>query len=458
MLLKYLDIQDLIEAAIFYFSIDDRVKFPRVYNRLGTPVKITKIRDDQGFEGNLNGLTLSISPYKKTGIGNTSVGSSNVAMKYKDYHPGSALNGTGAYEELTVYLVVKLQSLGYKRDITQVNNNNFAISYQSNDHERTLRKWASVIREILLTNPVDRLGGLIKNSKVSNISFDSVDWTEDDQVGGKNAKAVLHSCEILWELSLYSPRGWSEAPSINPFTQVPNWIYYGMETRTKRPVYVDKRNGLLVTSSGEYISVTPPPANIPLIYDFDDARLERRVAGSNPNSGAALTPTELLEPGQTYPWISTHMVLVGLINVNNKRAYYNLQTSRLEYDDFTPITTIPYGDPNTTADDILVSYDHATRTFTLTYPNGTTLVVGPNNNSIITGPGVTPVTPGDIIAPTPPPGTPGSPGFPINPSNGFPNYPIPVGPPITVIPASSSQITLNIWQANFVYLVESATL
>lgn len=456
MINKYTDIQDLIDRALFYLATDDRVKFPRVLNKLNTPVKITKIRDDQGFDENITGLTLSVSPYKKTGIGNTSVGSSNVAIKYKDYHPGSALKNIGAFEETTIYLVVKLQSLGYKRDITPSTNNNFTLSYQSNDFERSLRKWSHVIREILLSSPVDKLGGLVKNSKVVNISFDSTDWTGNGIESKSNA--VLHSCELLWELNCYTSRNNSEAPSIDPFTSVPNWMYYGMETRTKRPLYIDRRNGVIVTSMGNYLLTTPPPANIPVVYDFTESRLERLVPGSVPNSGAPLTPTELLEPGQTYPWISTNMILVGLINITNKRVYWNTTTNRLEYDDFTAVTSIPYGDPNLTSDDILVSYDHPTRTFTLTYPNGTIITIGPSNNPIITGPGITPVTPGDIIAPTPTPGSPGSPGNPINPGGGYPNYPVPVGPPIVVIPASSSQISLNIWQANFVYLVETATL
>lgn len=447
---KHIDLQLLIRRALFLFSISDELRHPPVLNSQGLPARITRLREDSGFDANLNGITLSIFPFDFGAT--TTVTTQNAAQVFEHYHTGSGQQSVRSFDRCKVALVVRLSTTGANRPKSVISNNNFNIEFQTNELEAVLRSWSHVIRQMLLSEPFSNIDYLARNSHVNSIKFPTTAWSEKDS-------AVLHSVELLWQIEINMPRNWKETIRRDPYSGQPTWIYYGMETRTKRPVYIDKETGLLVTNSGNYLRTTPSPLNrnlspIPVIYDFTNARLERYVPGSSPNSGAALTPTELLEPGETYPWISTNMVLVGYFTYTNKRVYWNTLTNRLEYDDFTPVTTIPFGDPSTTADDIIVSYDHNTRTFTLTFPNGSQLIIGPSNTPSWNGP-IVPIGPNNPLPPNTPPGVdPGNIGGGGGPGggSGYPQL------PIIVFPVFSSQIAVNIWQANFVYLVESLEL
>lgn len=365
---SYVNIDDLIERALIMVSNHQLFRHPIVRNKAGNPVRITRVRDDNGFDDNQDGLTLGIYPYSY-GNGSTTVQSGNAALVYEHYHVGSGTNSPG-FDRCRVHLKVKLSALDQDRSETLETFDGYNIVFLRNEVERSLRKWMEVIRTILLTNPINNLSGLVRNSHVNNITFGTSEWT-----GRSGKNAVLHEAELTWQLELNAPRNWKTWPIYNPLDGVNTWTYIGVELRTEKPIYFDSGSQQLVYVDGFPLTVTPPPANIPVKWDPIENRLEKV-------DGTPLTALELIDPATGKDWIVTTLKLIGVIKPD-KNLYWNTVSKQLELADGTLITQLDGPDETLgTVDDIGVTYDEETEVLYLTYPNEDPRPVNPTTDPI----------------------------------------------------------------------------
>lgn len=375
-----INIDTVIESTFIGLANHTLIRQPIVRNKVGAAIKITRFRDDDGFDENQNGLTLSIYPYSYKGTSNESVQTGNAALVYESYHVGS---GTPApsFDRCRMHLVVKLQALNYNRVTETETYNGFTIEFVRNETERALRKWMEQLRTILLTNPMNSVSGLVKNSHVNHIIFKTTDWLGQD---GKNA--VLHEASMIWQLELNSPRNWKTWPLYNPLDGVDSWKYIGVELRTAKPVYYDYASQQIVTVDGFILTTTPPPANIPVKYNPTALRFERM-------DGTPLTSAELIDPATGKTWIATYLKIVGVKKTASgqifdglkQNLYWNTITTRLELADGTPVTALEGPDGILgNADDIAISYNPTTQVLSVTYPGQSSRPVNVNTDPVYT--------------------------------------------------------------------------
>jgi hypothetical protein len=372
----YLNIDTIIEYAFLHLGNHPLVRQPKILNKVGTPIKITRFRDDNGFDENQDGLTLSIYPYTYDGTSNETVQTGNAALVYEHYHIGSGTSQP-SFDRCRVHLVAKLQALSYNRPLETVDYDGFTIQFVRNETERALRKWMEQLRTILLTNPTNNLSGLVKNSHVNHIVFRTSEWTGKE---GKNA--VLHEASLLWQIEINSPRNWKTWPLYNPLDGVDNWEYIGLETQTGRPIYYDNGSSWMVSVDGYIISTTPPPANLPVKWDNIQKRFETPA-------GVPLTNLQLVNPANSKPWIDTNLLIIGVkkapltgtYNALEQNLFWNISQARIELADGTIVTTLDDSDGNPT---IGLSYDPLEKVLSVTYPSQSTRPVNPNIDPVYT--------------------------------------------------------------------------
>lgn len=360
----YVNIDTIIEKTFVLLATHPLIRQPSVRNSAGETIKITRFKNDDGFDENQDGLTLAIFPYTYEGSSNETVGTGNAALVYEHYHVGSGTTNP-AFDRCRVHLIVKLQALSANRVKSVENHDGIQITFVRNEVERALRKWMEQLRTILLTNPMNKLLGLVRNSHVNFISFRTSKWNED-------TNAVLHEASLLWQLEIDSPRNWKTWPIYNPLDGVDNWEYLGVELRTGTPIYYDYASKNIVYVNGFPITSTPAPGNIPVVWDPIQQRFERV-------NGTPLTPTELIDPATGKTWIDNTLKLVGVIkaplpfNQLTQNVYWNTVSLKLELADGTEVTEV---------DDNLLTYNPTTEVLSIEYPGESPRPVNSNSDPI----------------------------------------------------------------------------
>lgn len=346
-MIPYLTVDEVIERAIVMIANHPLFKDPVVLDEESKPIRINYIRDFDGFISNPNGLTLSIFPYSYQGASNESIASQNAALVYEPYTLGGATEG---FDRCRLSLVVKLQAQGTQRNKTELSPTPHKVVVERAKHERALHRWLTIMRAILLTNPVGNLAGLVKNSTVNWGSFRTSTWNASpgSSKGGENL--VFHQAALLWQLELYAPRNWHDfatrvvLPNTSPTS---TWLYVGVRTKDCTPVYWDTLALSLVTAQGYPLKTTPQ--GLAVTYNPDTQQLIKT------EGGAPLTTAQKQDTTQTPArvWIDQNLLLVGVLGTQ-QNLFFNPATNQLQTCDGTIITQLPDGTP--------ISYDPATGT------------------------------------------------------------------------------------------------
>lgn len=330
-------LNQIIEVAIRLISFHPYVLNPLVVNGAGNPVRINKMRNFGGFDINNSGITLSVYPYTYEGTSNETVSSTNAGMYFKPFSVGSGSNP--GIDEMTINLVVELQTTGVEHLKTTELVGSNQVVYERSTRESLLRDYAFMLRDILLTHPVDKVGGLVQNSTVNWTSFKSSKWVEET---GKNGqKYVFHRVAFLWQLTGFAQRnGLLLAPQSLPTgpdgALQRTWRYVGIRTIDCEPIWWDTVNNTLVTGTGWRVATTPKGQ--PVVWDEADARLEKP-------DGTALAGAELQDPGTTPPnalWIRHDLLVAGYLLSPGGRELllYDVTQARLEKCDGSVVTHI----------------------------------------------------------------------------------------------------------------------
>lgn len=329
---QWLMVDEIIEMALVMISQHPLFKDPIVLSpKTNKPIKITKLRTKDGFDLNETGLTLSIFPYSYQGTSNETTTSSNVALTFEPFTVGSGKHE--GFDRCKLCLVVKLQTTGIEDDVTPSDSTTGMPVIERSLRERYLYRWLTILRTILLTKPIADLGGLVKNSGVNWGSFRSTDWT-----GQKGQNYVLHSAALLWQLEINMPRNWEMIPqrSIWDNSTTPVWSYVGVRSIDEVLVYWDTNYKYLVSPLGFPIVSTPKGERV--VWNLEESRFE------SPD-GTPLTEIQLQDPrlSPTGPWIQTNLIFTGVLSPIGKNVYYNTVTGNLQLFDGTLITTTTDG-------------------------------------------------------------------------------------------------------------------
>lgn len=362
----FLTIDDIIERALLMISQHELFKYPIVLNKAGLPMRITKLRNYDSIDTNENGLTLSIFPYAYQGTSNETVGSNNAAVTYKPYNPGNAIRG---FDEATLALIVQLTARGTDVETTAPAYNGAPV-YEKNWMETYLYRWGTILRAILLTKPLENLGGLVKNSNVNWLSYRT-----PNEMSSQGKAIVFHRSALLWEIDFNAPRNVTSYPvtAVVPnTTQAPSWHYVGVRSFEKDPVYWDDNAQVFTTMGGQ--ALTRTPGGLPVAFDLDTNQFVSRDVPP-----VALTSTQLLDNrlSPPAPWIDTTLRLVGVLLPSRSNLYWNTTLLQLQLVDGTVVTALEDG--------TLVFYD-ATQGL-LVDAGGTPFVPGDNllplNRSVV---------------------------------------------------------------------------
>ena len=325
----YLTIDEILERALILISQHEYFKSPIVFDSANNPVRITRLRTYNGFDLNYTGLTLSLFPYTYEGTSNVTVNSHNAAIVYEPYHVGSA---DGGFDRAKVALVCRLQTTGTKQEETPFNPTTNIPVIERSARETALYRWLTVLQGILLTKPIQNLGGLIKNSSVNWGEFSSVTWD-----GQKGKNYVLHSASLLWQMEIYVPRNWRELPSFIGINLSPSWVYVGLRKIDCTPIYWDSAKDNLVSVDG-FVIYTSPKGN-QINYDPAAKQLIDNV------TKYPLTTDQLLDPriAEPTPFIDLSYVLLGVTLPDRKYLFYNRQVGSIVNCGGQPVTTLPDG-------------------------------------------------------------------------------------------------------------------
>lgn len=308
-MLPTLTTNNIIERAMLLIRNHELFLNPLVENAAGEPIRITKIRNFDGFDANFKGLTLSIFPYSYKGTSNETTTSSNASMVFTDFHLGS---GDGGFDKTCLNLVVtlKLASVDTKKTTDTVASAG-TVEFERSVPESILYDWATHLRTILLSDPVVRLGGLINNSTVNWTSFRTTAWNDAPGKANGGDNVVFHQVSMLWQIYLNAPRNWRLYPKVGTGVGEDagtGWYYLGIRTTDCTPMYWDSSAGVVSTLQGMPISHTP--SGIPVKWDPVTQQYQNR------DTGAVLTQAQLNLPGVTpaQPWIDGTLRLVGRLN------------------------------------------------------------------------------------------------------------------------------------------------
>jgi hypothetical protein len=345
-MIPFLTVDEVIERAILMIANHPLFRDPIVLNEESKPIRINHIRDFDGFISNPNGLTLSIFPYSYQGASNESIASQNAALVYEPYTLGGATEG---FDRCRLSLVVKLQAQGTQRSKMDLEPPPNKVVIERSKQERALHRWLTILRAILLTNPVGNLAGLVKNSTVNWGSFRTSTWNASpgSTKGGENL--VFHQAALLWQIELYAPRNWREIPqriALPNTSPTSSWLYVGVRTRDCFPIYWDTFSGFLVTLEGFPLRTTPQ--GLTVTYNPDTKQLTKL-------DGTPLTNAEKQDTTQTPAkvWIDQNLLIVGVL-AGNQNLFFNQTTNQLQTCTGTIVTQLPDGTP--------VTYDPGTGT------------------------------------------------------------------------------------------------
>lgn len=345
MSVPFLSVNQIINRALLLIRNNENFKNPRVVDSQGNPIFINKLRNFDGFDGNTNGLTLSIYPYSYQGTSNETVNSHNAALVYNDFELGTMIPNNPARERCKLSLVVSITTLGFQNTtIDSAEPASTDVVFEYSEKESALYEWVTDIWNILLTNPISNLGGLVSGSKVNWAGFHSTAWDKKDH-------AVIHKATLLWHLDLYTVRNYQQFINV---INVPNvgpqltWEYVGVRRSDETPVYWDSNADRLTSVNGFPLLVTPKGKKVtwnPTTQQFVD-----------PVTRVNLTSVELEDPTVTPlgPWIDTDLLIVGVLMPSNRNLYWNKILMHFQLADGTIITTLDDGTP--------ISYDPPTGT------------------------------------------------------------------------------------------------
>jgi hypothetical protein len=205
-------IQEILEAIFVNLAAHPLIITPPVLDDRNDPARITLFRDYDGIdlENTLpNTLTLSIFPYKYSSDpeANLTGNSTNASIVFSPYTLGKQGTPQGPLDKATALITFKFHTFGYD---TRLNSDPLLISnqvtrFQFNHAEQLLRRWAEVLKLILVSD-LQRLPSvnyparpLLTNSFVRYIDFNSGKWTE----GGN---LVFHTATLVWEVVYYTKR------------------------------------------------------------------------------------------------------------------------------------------------------------------------------------------------------------------------------------------------------------
>lgn len=345
-MLPLLSVDDVLERAIAMITAHELVQNPIVFNNAGQPIRITKVRDFDGLDTNSTGLTLSIFPYAYMGTSNETIGSHNAALVYDAYELGGRNGGADGAERCRLSLVVKLTAQGYDVAKTTIPGVH-PIVVERSMNEVALYRWLTMMRLILLTNPIAVLGGLVAGSTINWGAFRSVSWDKGPGTSSKGENAVFHSATLLWQLEMFVPRDWKDFPQgLPPGSGDPlvvpwlsSWQYVGLRTADCMPIYWDSLAGWLVTLDGWPVRATP--LGLKVLWKPSTQHFVREDGVTN------LTTPELHQPDSdpSAPWIDTTLRYVGTLN--GHRLFWNTAALHFQLCDGTVITTI---------DGVLITY------------------------------------------------------------------------------------------------------
>jgi hypothetical protein len=335
MAIPFLTVDQVIERALLLIKSNEKFLNAPVFDSSNKPIPINKLRNFDGFDSNQKGLTLSIYPYSYQGTSNETVNSHNAALVYEDFEIGTGKSV--ARERCRLSLVVSLQTLGYAQASTTESTTQGSIVFERSEKERALYRWATILWDILLTNPITNLGGLVHSSKVNWGAFHSTAWSQKDN-------AVLHKATLLWNLDLYTVRNFKqflridEVPDVGP---VSSWTFVGVRRKDETPIYWDDFQKTLVTVLGIPLTVTPKGQRV--VWNLTLNRFE------DPSTGNPLTPIEL-EDNTFSPlgtWIDTNLLIVGVMMPSRRNLYWNKTLLVLQLANGTLITELEDGTPIT---------------------------------------------------------------------------------------------------------------
>ncbi len=329
-------INEIIDQAFKLVHKHPLIRDPIVFNSVGTPIRITEYRNDDGFDGNDKGITLGIFPFTY-GSSDLTVGTTNVAVSHETNELGDRMNAREARERSTLNLVVKLSMKGMSRKISEYGN---GVKMTTNEYEEALEKWLPIVRIILRSKPLVNVGGFVNNSRVRYEAFKTVNWTGDS---GKNA--VLHSAALLWQLDYCSMLDIRALPYNRVEGITEGWTFIGVRCRDLMDIYWDNDRKEIMTLSGYPLKVTP--LDIPVKWNPELKRFEHRL------TGVALTAEQLKDPEapEGRPWIDTDLRIVGIVLVpatetdpaSRWNVYLKPSTGQLVKADGTTNPTLPDG-------------------------------------------------------------------------------------------------------------------
>lgn len=325
----YLTIDEILDRALILISQHEYFKSPIVFDSANNPVRITRLRTYNGFDLNYSGLTLSLFPYTYEGTSNVTVNSHNAAIVYEPYHVGS---GDSGFDRAKVALVCRLQTTGTKQEETVFSPTSNIPVIERSARETALYRWLTVLQGILLTKPIQNLGGLIKNSSVNWGEFSSVTWD-----GQKGKNYVLHSASLLWQMEIYVPRNWRELPSFIGINLSPSWVYVGLRRIDCTPIYWDSSKNNLVSVDGFVVYTSPQGQQVN--YDPATKQLIDNIT-KQPLTTAQLLDSRIAEPT---PFIDLSFVLLGVTLPDRKYLFYNRQSGSIVNCNGQPIVTLPDG-------------------------------------------------------------------------------------------------------------------
>lgn len=373
----FLTVDDIIEKIIVSLATHPLIQEPVVLNSAGMPLRINRIYDSEHiYEFNRTGITVSIYPYAYYGTSNETVDSKNVAMAFKSYDLGNGAFA-GGRDQVRLSLVVKIQMAGIRKETYVLNDDQDSkITVVRNRNEGALYRWLPILRSILLTNPLDKLGGLINNSEVPWGSFRST--REESSPGSRNGgeNLILHTASLVWSFDYFTARNYvvrnQQIPQVNT-GPIQSWTYIGVRSADCKLMYWDSIAGFIVSSSG-YPSLSTPKGKR-VVWDPIQSRFEDQA-------GVALTSDELLDKQAIpEPWIDTNLLIVAVLMPGHVNVFWNKTTLNLQKCDGTLITALPDGTP--------IDYDPDLGVIDITDPdnpvpvnNGGILVIGKSRVNI----------------------------------------------------------------------------
>ncbi len=323
-MLPYLTLYGVLERALALITEHPHFVDPLVLDANGAPVRINHIRLFGGVEVSnqvVGGLTLSLYPYTYQGTSNETTDTTNAGIVYD-----SAYIDKNGFEKMTINLIAKLTYRGPHTTTKQeVGVAPYKFVVERSTPETVLYKWGTLLRGILLSSPIDDLGGWVKNSTVTHLVPLSADWNKR-----KGENAVFHEVAVLWKLFSNAPRNYALEVSTRPPTEggdpIRSWVYVGLRLWDGKPIYWDLDAFVLTTSAGFGLLTTP--RNQRVVWNPAESVFEDLL-------GTDLTESELTDPRLPTgtPWIATYLLLIGTIWSLDEppfNIYWNKNLLRIE--------------------------------------------------------------------------------------------------------------------------------